>query len=98
MAMAARESAPARVDLNTASLAELELLPGIGPVLAGRIEAARPFVTLDDLAKVERLGPATRERIRDLVVVGPPADPEPQEPGARSSRSGRARSGRGGRS
>ncbi len=54
-----KEIATAKLDINVASLAELESIPGIGPALANRILAARPFKTADDLRKVEGIG-ATR--------------------------------------
>ena len=61
---------PARVallNLNTATLAELESLPGIGPVLARRIVEARPFQSVDDLARVKGIGPRRLEEVRPLV-------------------------------
>ncbi len=60
------------LDLNTATEAQLDGLPGIGPVLARRIiewrEANGGFVSLDDLLGVAGIGPATVEELRGLVV------------------------------
>lgn len=61
----------APVDLNAATAAQLETLPGIGPVLAARIVVDRadngPFSSLEDLARVPGVGPASIERLRGLV-------------------------------
>lgn len=61
------------LDLNSATAAELETLPGIGPALAGRIVAYReehgPFTSVEDLLQVSGIGPATLERLRPLVYV-----------------------------
>ncbi|MCK6505679.1 helix-hairpin-helix domain-containing protein [Myxococcota bacterium] len=61
-----------RVDLNHATLAELDALPRIGPALARRVIAARPFTSVDDLSRVPGIGPATLEVLRPLVTVAPP--------------------------
>ena len=57
-----------RLDLNTASVAELRPLPGIGPVGAGRIVEERelhgPYRSVGDLVRVAGFGP---ERVRGLV-------------------------------
>jgi competence protein ComEA len=60
----------ARIDLNAASERLLVTLPGIGPVMAQRIVAARPFHTLDDLLRVPGIGPARLAALRDSVTVG----------------------------
>lgn len=66
-------AAPSPVDLNTATAAELDALPGIGPALAERIlqwrETNGPFGTVDDLDAVSGIGPTTMERLRELVSV-----------------------------
>lgn len=57
------------VDLNLASPAELESLPRVGPALAQRIVAARPFADVDALLRVRGIGPATLAKLRGRVVV-----------------------------
>ncbi|SCG74121.1 competence protein ComEA [Micromonospora siamensis] len=62
-----------RVNLNTATLAELDTLPGVGPVLAQRIIAERDrlggFRSVGDLRQVEGIGDARYEQLKDLVTV-----------------------------
>lgn len=63
------------IDVNEASEEELQLLPRVGPAIAGRIVAARPFSTVEDLTRVSGIGPRTLERLRPLVAVGDVAKP-----------------------
>lgn len=65
--------ADGRVRVNQATAAELETLPGVGPVLAERIVAYReqngPFSTVEDLLGVSGIGERTLEELRPLVIV-----------------------------
>ena len=60
-----------RVSLNAATAAELDALPGVGPVTAGKIvdfrKAHGGFRSVDDLDAIPGIGPARIEQLRDLV-------------------------------
>lgn len=58
-----------RVSLNHGTLADLEGLPGIGPALAARIVAGRPFRTFLDLDRIKGIGPA---KLRALAPLAAP--------------------------
>ncbi len=59
----------AKVNINTATQAELEALPGIGPVTASRIISDRQYQTVEDLLNKKILGKAVFDKIKDQLVV-----------------------------
>jgi competence ComEA-like helix-hairpin-helix protein len=60
-----------KMDLNSASCRDLELLPGIGPALASRIVDFRkrngPFRSVNELVRVRGIGPKTLERVEPML-------------------------------
>lgn len=62
-----------KVNINTASLAELEQLEGIGPVLAARIieyrEAHGGFKSIEELKNVKGIGPKIFTKLKDKITV-----------------------------
>ena len=71
---AAPESASSPLDLNRATAAQLEGLPGIGAVKAAAILAVRDsqggFQSMEELEAVRGIGPALVAKLRPLVVLG----------------------------
>lgn len=57
------------VSINSASSLELEALPGIGPVSAGKIIAGRPYGSIAELVSKKAVGKATFEKIKDLISL-----------------------------
>jgi competence protein ComEA len=68
-----KPKASAAVDLNTATVQELDALPGVGPITAAAIVTWRQtngkFTSVDQLAEVDGIGPARLEKLRALVRV-----------------------------
>jgi competence ComEA-like helix-hairpin-helix protein len=66
-------SLPPALNLNSASVSELDGLPGIGPARAAAIlqerEARGPFKSVEELSRVPGLGPSAVARLRDRVTV-----------------------------
>ncbi len=74
----------ARLDLNAATTAQLDALPGVGPGTAQKIVADRaangPFRSIDDLDRVSGVGPALIDKIRAQVMVNAALLPVPRPP------------------
>jgi competence protein ComEA len=70
----AKPAPSAQVDVNTASAADLQAVPGIGKALAQRIVEFRekngPFSGIDDLVKVRGIGEKSIERLRPYLIAG----------------------------
>jgi competence protein ComEA len=70
----ASETGKIKININSATATELEQLPGIGEVIAGRIVAFREengaFRAVDDLILIDGISARTIDRIRDLVTTG----------------------------
>jgi len=64
-----------RIDVNRATRAELESLPGVGPKLAQAIiddrTANGPFARPEDLLRVKGIGPAKLEKMKEMILVRP---------------------------
>jgi len=66
-------TADGRVNINLATLTELQTLPGVGPVIAQNIidhrEVNGGFSSIEELINVSRIGQATLDNLRDLIAV-----------------------------
>lgn len=87
----AASAAGAKVDLNSASEAELKELPGVGAATAKKIISGRPYSSVSDLSKVG-VSAATIGKITPLVTVGtapaaPAPKPSPTAPAASANNS-----------
>src|ERR1700759_4744014 len=74
-ALSATKKPPAHpIDINSASLTQLQEVPGIGPATADKILQMRKsygaFKTVDDLLSVRGIGPKRLEKMRKYLVAG----------------------------
>jgi competence protein ComEA len=81
MLTAVTDARAAAVDINSASAAELEALPGIGAAKAAAIveeRQVRPFASVEDLERVRGIGPALVAELRPHVMVSPAPASKPR--------------------
>ena len=79
-AFAAAGAPQGKVNLNTATVSQLEDLPGIGPALAARIVEHRQkngaFKSVEDLMAIKGIGEKNFSKIQGYLSVGAPAAPK----------------------
>jgi endonuclease YncB( thermonuclease family) len=64
-----KQGPPKPIDLNAASIEELQTINGLGPVLAARIVAGRPYKSVDELDAIQGFGPKMLDKLRPHVFV-----------------------------
>ena len=68
---AGKHAPPGSINLNIATASELQSVSGIGPILAAKIIAGRPYNNVDDLLRISGVGPKLMDQIRPALVVIP---------------------------
>lgn len=58
-----------KVNINTASQAQLEALPGIGPTTAAKIISLRPYQTIEDILNKKAVSKSVYEKIKDQLLL-----------------------------
>jgi competence protein ComEA len=59
----------AKINVNTATAKELDVLPGVGPVTAQKIIDNRPYAKLEELKEKKAVNKSTYEKIKDKVTL-----------------------------
>ena len=67
-----------KVDINSASLTDLDKLTGIGPAKAQAIIDSRPYSSVEDLVNAYGIGPATLDKIKDQELACVDSEKEPE--------------------
>ena len=76
---AAMPTASKPLDINTATVAQLKVLPGIGDVYAQKIvdgRKAKPYSGKDDLVNNNIIPQATYDKIKDIIIAKQPKTPQ----------------------
>jgi len=64
-----RNNQDRKININTASVQELDELPGVGPATARKIIEARPFSKIEDLLKIPRFGKSKLDKLKDRITI-----------------------------
>jgi len=84
--------ASGKVNINTATMEELQTLPKIGPKTAEAIVKYRekhPFKSVDELLEVKGIGEKTLEKLKPLVTVGKKTEKEKKTSGSSKNKKSR---------
>lgn len=65
----AKAEEPQKIDVNSATLEELQTIKGIGPKLAQAIIDGRPYKEIQDLLKVKGIGEKTLKKFEEFIEV-----------------------------
>lgn len=65
----AGSSTQTKVNINTSTQAELEALPGIGPVTASKMISDRPYQTIEELLSKKVVSKSVFEKIKDQIII-----------------------------